>query len=230
MLSFISFNNFIQDNLLIVFTLVFWFFYISCIKQDIAQSFFVFFLIVNIIFILVFYLKKNDRISSSIEEELAFIEKDMIMFMPIIDNPKIYIISKPPNSLKYSKQNHQTRNIIYKLKHLRTFHKSSYYLLITYLEYFMMYHFYIMMNHYSVEAYLPLLKDIRSEILNISKSFVMSVPPGDDIIAQVHEDLQSFTYRYIQIIKNKFNVRNQDIFNPPYGKNDVIENNYSLFS
>lgn len=212
--------EYIKRNLLIVFIAIFVFFYISCVQRQLVTSFFIFLLILFGIYMSLQYINVQTNQNKSVISTVDFLEKEMHDFQKDIDNRNIYTIYKPPQSLKFIRRNDVAQKILHDLKPLVSIDKNSTISIIIHLEYFLKYHFYIMTERYKdIDIYLPILQDIRKELLNLCKGVVMS-----DAIPEYFDKtftlIQNFTYEYIVVLKRKFNVRNRDIYNMPRG---VIE-------
>jgi hypothetical protein len=146
-----------------------------------------------------------------------------------IDNSNIYKIHKAPKTLEFILKNEDIQDTLYNLRPLLVYDKNSYLLLVVYLEYFLKFHYNVLLENdkYDNKEYLSIMKDIRREILNISKSFVFNAPDISlissvdtnlkEIIEKSHIFLKSFTYKYLMILKHKFdNLGQDDIYQPPY--------------
>jgi Ca2+/Na+ antiporter len=215
-------KTYIIDNLFLIFASCFIIFYIIVINKNYILSFFI---ISCLLLIIYFYLQKknNENIKIlDIDNYISTLEKDIIGIE--IDNSIIFSIHKPPNSLKYLLRNDQLKQIIYDLKPMLIFDRASYLHLIIYIEYFLKFHYYIMINRYDYINYLSILKDIRREILNISSEFIFNSPDITnttynpylkETIQKSHDQLKGFTYKYISIIKHKFNKNHVDEFYEP---------------
>lgn len=153
---------------------------------------------------------------SSIDLFIDKCEIDIKAYITNIDNAHMYPIVHPPSSLKMIKKNEDMKAIIYDVRYMKIYDKTSFFMLITYMEYFLRYHYHIMMGQFDCYYHLPILKDIRKEILNYSKAFTYNSPrysplillsPDLERILNVnHAKLQSITYRYIKVLKNKYKI------------------------
>jgi hypothetical protein len=151
-----------------------------------------------------------------------------------IDNNMIYKVHKSPKSLRYISRNSLLKNILYELRPMLTYDKGALIFLTIYLEYFLKFHYYVMIDRYDNSEYTPILKDIRKEMLNITKSFIFNAPDISPIsfnpniketCIRTHNQLKAFTSKYLQILKHKFNKHNMDtIYDPPweYTKNEHL--------
>jgi hypothetical protein len=132
---------------------------------------------------------------TSVVSTVDYFEKEMKELMTDIDNRDIYKIYKPPASLKFIRKNDIAQKILFELKPLVSYDKSSLILIIIHLEYFLQYHYYIMTERYKdIDVYLPIIKDIRKELLNLSKGVVMNSPV---LFKKTFDKLQDFTFAYI---------------------------------
>lgn len=218
---------YIRNNLFLIFVSCFIIFYIIIINKNYILSFFI---ISCFLLIIYFYLQKKENENNKaldIDNYILTLEKNIIGLQ--IDNSDIFSIHKPPKSLKFLLQNNQLKQIIYDLKQMLIFDKGSYLHLVIYIEYFLKFHYYIMINHYEHIHYLSIIKDIRKKILNITAEFIFNSPNITnnlynpylkEIIEKNHHLLKGFTYKYISIIRHKFNKYHVDTFyEPPWEYN-----------
>ena len=205
----------IKSNLFVFFLVAFGLFYVTFIQKESVKTFFV--IILFMIFAVYWSQHKNKEKAKQTDIDMVIdsFEKDLPIFQPEIDNHNVYKIHKPPSTLKYIKKNDYVKKMLFDLRPMLIFDKTSFVNLIVYMEYFLKYHYFIIVGYYDSYDYLPILKDIRKEILNFSKSFVFN-SPDLAILEMVHNNLQAFTFRYLQIIKHKYNSRNKYDYDPPY--------------
>jgi hypothetical protein len=95
-----------------------------------------------------------------------------------------------------------------------------------------------MIERYDNEEYVPILKDIRREILNISKSFVFNSPNYSKVafnrdiqgsLSKSHNFLKAFTYKLQTIIKHKFDKLNRDMLYSPPWEHNMSFDRYMLY-
>jgi hypothetical protein len=204
-------NYLIRENILIIFIGFFAIFYTSCIQRNATSTFFILCIIVCICY---FYINKSNKQDNTINNVKSYINNLSLKLIDLeIDNSKIYKIHKPPKTLDFILKNEILKNTLYDLRSMLIYDKASYLLLVVYLEYFMKFHYNVMIDKYDHKEYLSIMKDIRKEILNISKSFIFNAPSISlinlnidlkDTLDKSHNLLQSFTYRYLMIMKHKF--------------------------
>lgn len=225
----------IKANLFAVFIVSFVLFYIIVIKKNIAQSFFLFFLSIITVF---YWIQNLINISIKTNDKDTFIKlcETEIKEISEIDNAHIYRIHKIPKSLKYIRLNNDILNVIYKLRPMRVYSRGEYFTLITYIEYFLKYHYHIMTGTttYNPLQFIPILKDLRKQILNISKNFIFNSPNFSPIflltpnlkaiLDDSHKALKSITFMYLQIVKHKYDKVNGYTFGLP----EEYEQNPSL--
>jgi hypothetical protein len=223
-------QKFIQKNILIIFIISFIIFYTIIIQKDFTKTFFIIFIIILLYF---YWSQKQNKIEETQINLNAFIKsiEDQLKDFEI-DNYKIYKIHKSPKSLQYIFKNEYIKQILYEVRFMLIYDKSAYLRMIIYIEYFLKYHFMIMIDRYDPIEYISILKDIRKEILNDSKAFIFTTPKvstileNNDIESTLnfnHEKLTQITYKYIQIIKYKYNYLKENIYDPPWEYNNISE-------
>lgn len=229
--------KFIEQNLFIIFIILFSLFYIAVIKKDINKLFF--FCCVLVIGFLIMN-EKNSRVkkdTSNVKSFINDVENNLKHFQ--INYNKIFQVHKSPRSLKFIKQNYNISKLLFDLRFMETYDKGSFYTMIIYLEFFLKFHFNIMLGKYPFEHYFQTMKDMRNEILNISKAFVFSVPQRsillkhindlDKYIMDIHNEISYILDKYIQILKNKYNKQNHIIPDPPYPQDKHRQQYFELY-
>lgn len=226
----------INNNPTIAFIVGFTLFYSIFIQKDPKVVFFVIALFIIMYILYINSQKKTIKKNVNVETYITGIEKKLSDDSEIPEN-KIYYIHKTPRSLKYIKQTHDIRDIIFDLKFLEIYDIVSYYKLISYIEYFLKIHYKILLNKYDYETYFPILKDIRAEILNTMKGVYYNIPDIsriiliDNINDYLEErifKLQAKTYRYIKILYHKYGS-SKDKYEAPFDNDSSANNHYSMF-
>lgn len=146
----------------------------------------------------------------------------------------VYKIHKPLQSLSFIKDNDEASEIVYELRFMNAYDEQSYIDMIVWIEYFLKIHYNIMIGKYDTVSYVSILKDIRYELLNTLQTTHFNIPNLstmfdaknlDDNLKQAILRIQAMTYRYLNIIFNKYrkSLHHVDIkgflANDP-GKND----------
>lgn len=225
-------NKIIQENIFIIFIIAFLIYYFIIIKHDLRS---VFFILIFLIVIFILYNKekvkeekKNTGIADFMDKKEANLDKHEI------PTDKFIAIHKLPDNLKYLKKSDELRKIIFELKFVENYDKGLYEKIIGYLEYFLAFHYKVMIGKYKFDHYFPILKDLRIEILNSMKNIIFNIPRSrssylpDDNLEQFIDDkiilVQSITYKYMKTLFHKYKNSHMS-YNPPY-ENDKMNNNY----
>jgi hypothetical protein len=146
----------------------------------------------------------------------------------------IFYVHKTPRNLKFIKRHNEFMHVIYDLRFLNIYDQALYNKLISYIEYFLKIHYKIMIGKYEVDLYLGMLKDIRSEILNIMKTIYFNIPNVstilyiDDLDNYVEtriQKVQAITYKLLKVIGRKY----QKNVKPPFDCDMNKDNHYALF-
>jgi Ca2+/Na+ antiporter len=219
--------QYIRQNLLLVFIAIFSIFYVIVYQKNITLAFFMMTALLFAVYTYLNYKQEEQNKNSGVNNFIHKLE-NMVSGLNI-DNAKIYKIHKSPEKLKYISKNEDIKNMLYDLRPMITYDKGAYLYFITYLEYFLKFHYYVMIERYNYNEYLPIIKDIRKEMLNITKSFTFNSPDlslvaFDNNIQKTleknHNFIKAFTYKYIMILKHKFDKHHQDnLFTPPWEYN-----------
>jgi hypothetical protein len=228
----------VKKNLLIAFSIVFLGFYLLFIKKDVIQLFFYIVIIAIFVVFRIEYSNDQNTKNDGVDAFIKKIESDLKTHIPELDNSNIYKIHKPPSSLRFILQNHDgIKHILFNMRKVQLYDKMAFYRMIIYIEYFLKYHFNMMIGVYDYNEYIPIIKDIRIEILNISKSLVFTCPrfsplillqPNlQKVIDTSHRKIQEMTFKYLQTIKHKYIHQNIYAYDPPWeyerqGKSNVM--------
>lgn len=146
----------------------------------------------------------------------------------------IFHVHKTPRNLKFIKRHSEFMHVIHDLRFLNIYDRALYNKLISYIEYFLKIHYKIMIGKYEVELYLGMLKDIRSEILNIMKSIYFNIPNVstilyidnlDDYVEKRIKTVQALTYKLMKVIGRKY----QKNVKPPFDHDLTKDIHYALF-
>lgn len=224
--------TYIDQNLFIIFISFFILFYTVVVLKNFIAAFF---LIAIILLISYFYImKREDKNIQNMDIDNYINDLEKKTLNTEIDNNMIYRVHESPRSLRYISRNNLLKKILYDLRPMLIYDNGSLIFLTIYLEYFLKFHYYVMIGRYENSEYIPILKDIRKEMLNITKSFVFNAPDLSpisfdpnikDTCIHTHNRLKAFTNKYLQILKHKFNKNNMDtIYDPPweYTKNEYL--------
>lgn len=216
--------NIIEKNLFLVFGFCFFIFYVAYIKQDFTKLFFLGFITIIGFFILIENNKKKTKINGSVKQFIDKIEKDVKHFQ--INYDKVFQVHRAPKALKFIRKNTNVSQLLFEIRWMEVYNYGSFLTMIIYLEFFLKHHYGVMMGKLPYDHYIQIMKDLRSEILNISKTFIFSVPPRstvlkhianvDDHLFQWHNKLVAVTDRYIAILNNKFLKKKHHIVRHPY--------------
>jgi hypothetical protein len=223
-----------MDNInnLIIFVFVTIFLIVFVIK-DISHRFFFVTIITIVSYFYFKTYKKNDSNDKNINTFLLKLEKDLSIQLEIPEN-KIFFIHKTPTNINAIKKHRNLAQIVYDIKFLQIYDNGLYNKFVSYLEYFLRIHYKIILNKYEVDQYLPILQDIRFELLNILKSAYYNMPSISAIIDIKNLDVflaerirlvQAITYKLMKLVSNKYKKK----VKPPYDFDYNKDNHYALF-
>lgn len=167
------------------------------------------------------YIKNNKSkpgsSSNALWKKLNEMTKDKIIFSKNTVN-----IYKGTSSLKYILMHDNMTAIIEDLDFILKFNPDIILDIIILLEYFYKIHYNIMIEKYDACSYIPILQDIRNEVINIFSSFVFNLPDVsttiniDDIDTFMNtklKEIQSLLEKQLMIVKHKFDCNYKFDFN-----------------
>ena len=227
----------IQQNMLVAFVGAFFLFHTLVIQKDYTKVFFV--LAIATVAYLV-YKDTSKQAQAKVSTIGAFIDKiERQLKNFTIDNNFVYLVHKPPKTIAYIRKNEAMKQLLYDMQVVLHYDQGSFLTMVIYLDYFLRYHYMVMMEKYSYTTYKSVMQDLRNEILNISKSFVHSVPKEskwvnqpdlDAYLQKKHTALSQLTYKYQHILRNKFG-RSPTFSEPPYETmpKPTANDNYAMY-
>lgn len=186
----------------------------SFIKYDNVSNFFI--LSIVVILILISNHNKSDKVKkqNEVNQYINDIEKTVISHStPEMVLETVYKVHKPLKSLRFIKNNIEAIQLVYFLRFLMIYDREGYLDFIILLEYFLKFHFNIMIGKYDVESNFVVLKDIRHEMLNLLQTCTYNIPNISKVFDGRNLDeririagfkLQALTYRYVKIIYKKY--------------------------
>jgi hypothetical protein len=210
-----------QDNKtkLVIIAVVF-FIYFVFLQNGASVQTFVILLLVFILFSYKSTLTKQEKVSATnVEQYTVDLEKQVIQHRtPEMVLEHVYIIHKPLKDLYYIRKNIVIKNMIYKLKFLQIYEQQQYLDIVVMIEYFLKIHFNIMIGKYDHQTYHAILWDIRDEVLNSLYACYFNVPrysktydsPNlDGELKQAIYIFQSFTFKLLKVLRNKYQLPTQ---------------------
>lgn len=220
----------LPKNILVISVVVIIF--IIFVITDITQR--LFFIIFILIIGYIYYQKdiKNKRKNKDKNKLISTIEKELNDDEEFSSN--IFHVHKSPRSLKFIKQHNDVQDVLYEIRFLQIYDKALYDKIVSLLEYFLKIHFKVMIEKYEFDLYYPILRDLRSEILNSMKTIYFNIPNISTILyikdlnTYVEERIrriQAITYKHIKILCHKYNKP----YKPPHDFDISIDNHYALF-
>lgn len=214
----------VEQNILLVFIFGFFIFYIAYIKQDFTKLFFIVCIMIVGFLILYEQGKKKNKTSGSIQSFITNTETDLKYFQ--INYHKVFQVHKAPAKLKFIRKNANLSQLLFELRFMKLYDYGSFLTLIIYLEYFLKYHYEILIGKKSYDHFVSVMKDLRREILNISKAFIFSIPPRsstlkhikdlDEFMYKWHDSLVSLTNKYMVVLHNKYLKSSHHLSKSPY--------------
>lgn len=149
--------------------------------------------------------------------------KDKMIFNK--NNVSIY---KGPSTLKYILMHKDMKGIMEDLSFILKFNPDILIDVLILTENFFKIHYNVMIQKYDACSYIPVLRDIETEILNTLSMFVFNLPDIsttidieniDTFMERKIRDIQSLTQKYMTILKHKFKCHH---------KFDFKDNDYTL--
>ena len=166
------------------------------------------------------YLRSKNRKGDSsgvIWKKYNELTKDKIIFSKNTVN-----IYKGTSSLKYILMHEGMKSIIEDLDFILKFNPDIIIDIIILLEYFYKIHYNVMIEKYDACSYIPILQDIRNEVVNTFSTFVFNlpdisttidIPDIDSFMNTKLREIQSLLQKQLSIIKNKFGCSYKFEFN-----------------
>jgi hypothetical protein len=178
-------------------------------------------------------LKSKKIKNKDIDVFFVNVEKELATEYEVPEN-KIFYIHKTPRNLKFIKKTDEYKNVLYDIKFIQIYDRALFNKLVTYIEYFLKVHYKVMLGYYNFKLYYQVLRDIRSEILNIMKtsyfnlpnvSTIINIPDINVYMEEKIKIVQAITYRYMKIVCQK----HDKAFKPPNEYDIAKDNKYALF-
>jgi hypothetical protein len=126
---------------------------------------------------------------------------------------RVYAVDKGPKTIKYIFLNPRVKSIMEQLYFMRHYQEDLLANIIIYVETFFRLHYNVIIGKYDACRYIPIIKDIQIEILelfghitfNVPKhSSIIDIPDIDKHIHKKQKELHAITTRYITVLKHKF--------------------------
>lgn len=212
-----------RHNLFFVFVIVFMLYYITIIKFKKK----IFFFTLIILFVLyTFYQQKIEKEKKKKKNITTFISnvEDNLIHDSEIPEDKVFYLHKVPKKLRFLKQFPDFQKLLYDLRSLKKYDRALYDKIVCFIEFFLKVHFKVMIGKYEYKLYYPILRDIRNELLNTTKTIVFNVPNDDSSLEKTFESLKDITYRYMKILYHKYPVTHFT-YKAPF-ENDTYKNNH----
>lgn len=131
----------------------------------------------------------------------------------------VYKLHKPLTSLQFIKSNAEVQRTLYDLRFLLLYDKENFIDITVYTEYFLKTHFNILIGKYDPKSHIPILKDIRTELLNMIHTSHFNIPNVSTIYDSTDLDdnlklgikrLQAITYKLTKIVFRKYSKENSN--------------------
>jgi len=203
------------------------------VVTDLTQRFFIIIVVIIVVYMYLRTLKSKKTKNADIDLFFTKVEKELSEEYEVPDN-KIFYIHKTPKNLKFIKKTDEYKNVLYEIKFLQIYDRALFNKLVTYTEYFLKIHYKMMLGYYDFNLYYQILRDTRSEILNIMKTSYFNLPNVSTILSigdiNIYMEakiriVQALTYRYMKIVCQKHNKS----FKPPNEYDIGKDNKYALF-
>jgi hypothetical protein len=210
-------------------------FYMASQDDNLFQLFFAAAFAVIIYIIMQKKAETNKEQQQSLKSFIMEIEK----LIQTHDTPEmmietVYRFHKPLPDIRFIKSNPEVVDALYRLRFLLIYDKENFIDTIVLIEYFLKTHFNIMIGKYDARTYMPILKDIRAEILNNLHSCHYNIPNISTVYDSKDLDdnlkigilrLVAVTYKYIKILRAKYKdeLPQENLKN--IGSSDPIKNN-----
>lgn len=226
-------ESFPPSYIFIILCVLFILFYFFFLDVNIARNF-----LICIILTLVTYMyfqkkSKESKDTTIVTKFIDTLEEEMARNN--IHFKHIYALHKAPKRIQYIRFHTPFKKLLYDLRYLKKYDKHNYIAIVILCEYFLKYHYNIIIGKYDISMYNQVVLDIRREMLNILYSCIYNIPTISTIIDKDDMDkylfimcmrLQSITQKYINIIHNsnkQFKVNEQ-----PTAYDYSKEHNYDI--
>lgn len=219
-------RHLVLGGVVILFCIVF-------IIDDMRQRFFAIIVLVCLGYILVQRFQSKHKKHKTKDKLLGDIEKELGDDREI-NNSGSFFVHKNPRNIKFLRQHKELTDVLYDIKFVQIYDRALYNKVISLLEYFLRIHYKVMIGKYDFALYFPVLKDIRSELLNTLKAITFNIPNMSSIVAIPDLDafvdkkvrhIQAITYKLIKIVCHKYKKH----YKPPYDLDPHVECHYALF-
>lgn len=166
------------------------------------------------------YLKNKNRKGNS--SDVIWKKYNELTRNKIIFSKNTVNIYKGTSSLKYIFMHEDMKYILEDLDFILKFNPDIIIDIIILLEYFYKIHYNVMIEKYDACSYIPILQDIRNEVINIFSTFVFNLPdvsttidiPNiDEFMNTKLIEIKSLLQKQFIIIKNKFGCNYKFEFN-----------------
>ena len=166
------------------------------------------------------YIKENDIIKKSDHN----IKKDKIQreVKDIIEvsNDNLYV-NKNNKTTKYLIKNKEFMDILFNIRFIKKFDKTKYSNMIINMDKLMKIYMYILADRYDINTYLPILTDIKNNIIEIFYSLIFVIPNkfkhiyGFDPQVEIDKSLKDFrtkTKDMITVITNYSKIGKEEVY------------------
>lgn len=131
---------------------------------------------------------------------------------------QVYPVLKKPAKIRYVHLYPNLMTIINNLDFIEVFDEHAFQKLIVLLESFLRIYFKVLTHKYSAKTHLPLMRDLRIEILNTISEFYFNVPQfSNNVEGNIYEiidvslhKIQSITQRCMKIAANQYKALHKD--------------------
>ena len=125
--------------------------------------------------------------------------------------PTVYDVHKKPKKIRYVYLDTNIMATVNQLEFMKVFDRGAYDSLIVLLEHFYKFYYSVLLGKYSCSRYLPILADLKTEIMNTISSFYFNVPQfSDDVDGNIYEiidksqkQLQAVLYKCLKVVNHK---------------------------
>lgn len=213
--------------------MIFILFYFFFLEVNIPRNFFIIVLLCILFYMHIQRKNKEIKDNTTMNSFIDSLEKDITR--NIVSFKNIYTIHKAPKRIQYLRIHIPFKKFLYDLRYLKKYDKHNFLTIVILCEFFLKYHYNIIIGKYDVQTYNQIILDVRQEMLNTLYSSIYNIPSISTIVDKKDLDkylyimcvrLQSITQKYIDIIHNS--KRNFKINKHPIAYDINKDNNYDI--
>jgi hypothetical protein len=190
-----------------ILILVFGFFATAAMK-DIRQQFLV--VSFTVVILVGYYTHSLNIVTTKQDAAADFAINETIQDTTLI-NDRVFDVHNKPKRFVYIHLNEDVIKTLNSLAFIKMYDEAAFDRLIIHMEYFLKVYYYILKDKYTCTEHVPILQDIRIDMLNTIGSFYLNVPQfSDSVDGNIYEridsakhSIQAITYKHLKIVNRK---------------------------